>query len=79
MQHSKKNSIIIEGNQSSSQAAQKFAEFFKQTTSPNSTDFDRNKRAEYSERIQNYTGDALAHQCNFSAEVIAIAPMKGER
>lgn len=76
---STKRSVIIEGNLSSSEAAGEFAEFFRQTTSPNSMQFDNDKRKEYSNKIINYTGDILTHQFDFSAELTALALIKMEK
>ena len=59
-------------------AANKFAEFFKGTCSPNTQQFNEDKKKLYEDQISSYVGDTLDKKFSFSAETIAIAVAKLE-
>ena len=69
--------IRLENNYTNTEAAEKFAEFFKGTCTPNSAQFDENKNIEYRGKISKYTGDQLfSGELNFNAELVSLAAAK---
>ena len=66
--------VRIENNYSDNEAAEKFAAFFEGTCTPNSAQFDSDKKKELKEAMARYTADyQTANQSHFSAEIVGIA------
>ena len=71
------NKIELKNNYSDSEAAEKFADFFKSTCTPNSTQFDADKKLEFKSKIANYTGDkTFSGELELNAELLSFAIAK---
>ena len=70
--------IRLEDNLSSSEAADKFANFFQKVNSPNSVQFDVEKREKLKTKLKWYKGDMLSYRHYFNAEIVAISLGKME-
>ena len=71
--------VLIDGNPTDSEACSEFATFLKTTVSPNCSDFDSEKSADYVELFSRYAGDMFdVNKFNFNAELLAFAISKTE-
>ena len=70
---SENRKIRIENDYSEKEDADKFADIFKGACTPNTLQFDIEKKKDFMEKMRNYCGDSFLLNVNYNAEVIGTA------